>query len=291
MGDISAATMSKMEGFKPAPALLPYVTDIWTYEIPRLALADTPGTLTLLPDGFPTMCFVYGDPLQAAYATEGFTTRSAVCGFHSQPVRVSCGGEVGGLTVRFTPWGLSCFVPFSLAEAAERRIPLRDFFPRCAIEDLESELFELRTSLARVRRVEAFLLAQLRPHAMDPTVHHAMSAMAADGGVRGIRQIARDMDLSERTLERKFQRTIGVPPKTFARVARLQEALRRRDVLASWVESALDCGYYDQAHLIRDAKAIFGLPPEALIAASGNIMADGFQSLARDMQLDTRIFR
>ena len=281
-----------MEGFKPTPALAPYVTDIWAYEIPFAAQADAGlSSITLLPDGYPTMFFTYGYPFCATYPHDVFSTRSALCGFHTRPVQVSCAGDIGALTVRFTPWGLASFVPFSLEEVAERRIACRDFLPRHAIEDLESQLFELPTSLARVRRVEAFLLGLLRPDAIDRIVHEAMAAMAVNVGGWAIHQLARDLQLSERTLERRFRRSIGVPPKTFVRVTRLQDALRRRQTQASWVESALASGYYDQAHLIRDANDFFGLSPDALLNSSSNTLAEGFQSLAHETQVGAKIFR
>ncbi|CAN5923593.1 AraC family transcriptional regulator [soil metagenome] len=277
-----------MEAFKPSPALAPYVTDIWAYEIPASLQTGAAATLTLLPDGFPTMCFVYKDPLQAAHGAQRWSMRSAVCGFQARPMYVSCAGEAAGLTVRFTPWGLPCFVPSPLEEAVDRRVACRDLFPASIIESLESELSELPTSLARVRRVEAFLMTQLRVDGMDPLVR---AVVAASSSSRAMSEIAHHVGASERTMERRFRRAVGVPPKMFSRVARLQRALRRHEQRASWAESALDAGYYDQAHLIRDAKELLGVSPDALYAPGRNDIAEGFQSLARETRLASTLFR
>jgi len=130
-----------MEAFKPSPALAPYVTDIWAWEIPASAQLGASAALTLLPDGFPTFCLVYGDALNAVHGKQAWTMRSAICGFQARPMQISCGGFAAGLTVRFVPWGLACFMPGSLEEAAHRRLDCRDVFARSTVEDLESALF------------------------------------------------------------------------------------------------------------------------------------------------------
>ena len=104
----------RMEAFKPSPALSAHITDLWDYAIPQSARVGLPQTLTLLPDGCPTMIFLYGAALRASDGERVFTTRSAICGFQIRPVEVSCEGDVAGITVRFTPLGLSCFMPGSL---------------------------------------------------------------------------------------------------------------------------------------------------------------------------------
>ena len=291
LADASAPPM-RMEAFKPSPALAACVTDLWDYEIPRATRIGLPPSLTLLPDGCPTMVFVFGAALRATDGERVFTTRSAVCGFQMQPVQVSCDGDVAGITVRFTPAGLSCLMPGSLEAAALQRLECRDVFGRRAIEELESALAELPTALARIRRVEAYLLTLLRAKA-DPLVEHVARDMARVGaGPRAMRDLARDCGFSERTLERRFRHAIGSSPKAFSRVMRLQQALRSRQLQGlAWSELAIDAGYYDQAHLIRDARMLFGTTPEALTAIREESMAGRFRQLSQTTGLQSTIFR
>lgn len=282
----------RMEAFKPSPALAAYVTDLWDYEIPRSARVGMPQSLTLLPDGCPTMVFVYGAALRATDGERLFTTRSAVCGFQMRPVQVSCDGDVAGITVRFRPAGLACFMPSSLEDAALQRIECRDVFGQRAIEDLECALVELPTALARIRRVEAYLLTLLRAKA-DPLVEHVARDMArASAGPRAMRDFARDCGFSERTLERRFRHAIGTSPKAFSRVMRLQQALQSRQAQGlAWSEVAIDAGYYDQAHLIRDARMLFGTTPDAMTATQDDSMASRFRLLSQATGLASMIFR
>lgn len=282
-----------MEAFKPTPALADCITDIWVWEIEHAAQQDGPMSLTLLPDGHPTMCFVYGAPLTASDGKQTFTTRSAVCGFQARPVQVTCGGRAAGITVRFKPWSLSLFFRPSLEEATERRIDCRDLLERCAIEDLESELYELPTSVARVRRVERFLLTLFRAQGADPLIEKAVHHLCGAGYSARVGQVARDLGASERTLERRFRRTVGVAPKQFSRVMRLQAALAWQEQAQSlrWSELALDAGFYDQAHLIRETRELFGATPSTLLAPPTNPLARGFQDVAREVAMSSSIFR
>ncbi|MDM0075471.1 AraC family transcriptional regulator [Variovorax sp. J2P1-59] len=280
-----------MEAYKPSPALASCVTDLWVWEIPSELARSEGGALTLLPDGHPTMCFVYGHPLTASDGRQAFTTRSAVCGFQARPVQVSCDGYAAGITVRFRPWSLARFFPPSLEEAAERRVDCRDVFARGEIEDLESQLSELATPLARVRQVERFLLAQLRAREADRLVERTVMHLCDRRDDMSIAQMAREFGATERTLERRFRRAIGVPPKLFARVMRLQAALTAPEPPDRWSDFALECGYYDQSHLNREAKAIFGTSPPSMLKAPESQLAQGFQNLARETALSTRIFR
>jgi transcriptional regulator GlxA family with amidase domain len=72
--------------------------------------------------------------------------------------------------------------------------------------------------------------------------------------------------VGERQLERLFVERIGYGPKVFARVMRVQHAVgslasRAPGSLASWARFAVECGYADQAHLIREFRALAGVTP------------------------------
>jgi AraC-like DNA-binding protein len=83
--------------------------------------------------------------------------------------------------------------------------------------------------------------------------------------------VSRRVGLSRRTFIRRFTDEVGLTPKLFWRIQRFQEALRlvRTGRRPAWADVALDCGYYDQAHFIRDFRAFSGLTPPAFLRAWG----------------------
>jgi AraC-like DNA-binding protein len=82
-----------------------------------------------------------------------------------------------------------------------------------------------------------------------------------------VNAVAADLGVSERHLRRVFRETVGVSPKSFAKLTRFHRALRaaRESAPASWASIAAAAGYYDQAHLIAEFRAIAGVTPRALL--------------------------
>ena len=83
-----------------------------------------------------------------------------------------------------------------------------------------------------------------------------------------VNAVASDLGVSERHLRRVFREAVGVGPKTYAKLARFHRALRAaaRNGHPGWAGVAAEAGYYDQAHLIAEFRAIAGVTPQALLA-------------------------
>jgi len=77
--------------------------------------------------------------------------------------------------------------------------------------------------------------------------------------------------LSPRRFIQVFAEQVGLTPKLFCRVRRFHEVMRRvhQGSGIDWTEVALSCGYFDQAHFIRDFRAFSGLNPTAWLAHRG----------------------
>lgn len=80
--------------------------------------------------------------------------------------------------------------------------------------------------------------------------------------------VAGDLGVSERQLRRVFREEAGLSPKTFAKLTRFHRALSvaSEEGETSWASIAAAVGYYDQAHLIAEFRAIAGTTPRALLA-------------------------
>jgi AraC-like DNA-binding protein len=64
-----------------------------------------------------------------------------------------------------------------------------------------------------------------------------------------------------------FRNEVGLSPKAFCRIRRFNEVLRHIERLATidWLDVALSCGYFDQAHFNHDFRAFAGLSPSAYL--------------------------
>ena len=87
-----------------------------------------------------------------------------------------------------------------------------------------------------------------------------------------IGHVAEAAGLSAGHFTRLFQEEVGLTPKQFARVRRFRTVLRRARTAhtaqrVNWAQLAADCGYYDQAHLIKEFHAFAGVCPSAYLRA------------------------
>jgi len=167
-------------------------------------------------------------------------------------------------------------------DCAEKRVDCRDIFPRYTIEKIEDRLSLMRTAIERVQCVENFLLAELNRHNEDLLIQKAYRDLSASNGNYPIWMLARNLGLTERTLERRFLAHVGATPKKYARVIRLRNAIFQREKLSTWADVAYAVGYYDQSHMIRDFQELYGISPESLypqIQVSQTIQFSGLLNL------------
>jgi transcriptional regulator GlxA family with amidase domain len=119
--------------------------------------------------------------------------------------------------------------------------------------------------------LEAELLARsARAAVPDARLERAVATLRTARGELPVPAVAASAGLGERQLERLFVERVGYGPKVFARVVRMEHAVasiatsaRVRGSIASWASFARSCGYADQAHLIREFRALTGVTPAA----------------------------
>lgn len=99
--------------------------------------------------------------------------------------------------------------------------------------------------------------------APDPALSAAVFLLGAG---RSVSQAANVAQMSTRHLRRRFLREIGLSPKRYAQIARLQRFLRlAKTGSAGLAEVAATAGYSDQSHLNREARGLSGLTPRELV--------------------------
>ncbi len=133
--------------------------------------------------------------------------------------------------------------------------------------ELASRLCGAESVSARLGLLEAFLLARLeRVQPPDARVRRALREIDDSDGRIDIERLGRESGASPRNLSRLFNAWVGMSPKRFARIVRVQAALRRLAEPAPPTLAALaaEIGFADQAHLAREIRAVAGAPPSEL---------------------------
>lgn len=88
-----------------------------------------------------------------------------------------------------------------------------------------------------------------------------LTRITTSQGRARLTELMQEVPLGQRQLERLFRHQVGLTPKQFSRIQRV--ALVRSELRAgeSLLDTALECGYADQAHFIHDFKAVVGMTP------------------------------
>jgi AraC-like DNA-binding protein len=95
-----------------------------------------------------------------------------------------------------------------------------------------------------------------------------LDMLVNSGEILSVDQLSKKACLTPRQLERKVMERMGVCPKTFLKLARFHKSLLMR--LAhperSWLSIAIESGYYDYQHLVKDYKAYAVNTPNLFIS-------------------------
>jgi AraC-like DNA-binding protein len=257
----------------PHPGLRPGVR---SYRGFRLAFERSRRRLEV-PNASVTLVLGFGDPLRITGAhpvgqtgqvvQPGTSYTSLLSGLHTRASVGEHDGRAHGIEVVMAPWTAFTLFRTPMAELADSMVDLADLLGRPAY-DLAGALAETPGWAARFTLLDAFLTARART---GPPVSHRLVwawRQLAAGGATGstVAKLAGTVGWSERHLERRFREQIGLSPKATARVLRFRHALRLLDARLPPAQIAATCGYYDQAHLNRDFKAMTSRSPSRFIA-------------------------
>ena len=90
-----------------------------------------------------------------------------------------------------------------------------------------------------------------------------------------IEELAKMLFISKRQLQREFKNKVGISPKHYYRITRINEVLRLLDGdrQMDLTSVAYACGYFDQAHFINDFKRITGVRPTIFVKDQGQMIA------------------
>lgn len=192
---------------------------------------------------------------------------SFVAGLDSGHAAVAATGASYCMQVDFTPPGAYRFFGLPMSALSGHVLALEELLgddaPRL-VEALAaacdwSRRFAVLDTFVRVRLASA--------PAASPQVLWAWRRLRASHGRVRIARLADELGWSRKHLARRFEAEIGRPPKTVARILRFERVngLIAGAAAPDWAALAYDCGYADQAHLIREFRRFAGTTPRAFL--------------------------
>lgn len=188
--------------------------------------------------------------------------------------------------IRFRAGGFAPFWPAPVSALTGRTPTLGEAFGEAG-GAYERDVLAREDDASLVALAESFLGARLprRADAQVGRIVRAVERITGDRAVTRVEVVAREMGVSARTVQRLFRAYVGVSPKWVICRQRLHDAAERlaSGEVVDWPRLALELGYFDQAHFIRDFKAMVGVTP----ADYARGVAEGAAG-ARDARGDAR---
>ena len=252
----------------PHQLLASFIECFWVLESDGLPASVQPERI--LPDGCVELVLNLRAPFRERKATgeEQLQPSRFLVGQMTRPVLIVPSDEVQLIGIRFQPGGTCPFFRFSLTEVTNQVVELAAVSSE--LEHALAPVLENASNVSwKIAALEKLLLERVRSGRQDSWLIDLARQVVSNGGRASIDTLASAAGISGRQLERRFLREIGLGPKLFCRILRFQQVFRALDRDdPNWAAVAADCGYYDQAHLIRDFQQFAGQTPAALISES-----------------------
>lgn len=238
--------------FPPSPRFAAHIECFW-----RHSSVEPVPCFRVLPDGCADIIFEQpGGRRGRGLIAVGTMTRAQ--SFELRPRQFSFG-------VRFRPAMAARFLRVAGSEIVDGMIALDDAWGGARARRLIEQLADSASPRETIARFEAALG---EPRALDPT-ERAIAWLVESRGQVPVKDLADAASLSPRQFRRICLERTGITPKRLARVLRFRQAVAQADPEqhADWAQVALDCGYYDQSHLINEFREFSGLAPGEFAAS------------------------
>jgi AraC-like DNA-binding protein len=250
--------------YKPKPPLSKFVDNFWLYE----GYAAEHKSERILPTGTLELVINLRQNELLFYCAErpencSRFSGAVVSGAHGRGFAADTAEEACIIGVHFKPGGAFPFLGLPAGDLADTHVDLETIGGPSAGR-LRERLCEATTSAERFQLLQKALLSRLC-HGVEQ--HYAVSAALEMFGKNQagptVREAAKYLGLSQRRFIQVFKAEVGMTPKLFSRIQRFQQTRTfiQQNPSPNWAALALDLGYFDQSHLIREFLEFSGLSP------------------------------
>lgn len=245
---------------------------------------EEPRNEIVLPDGKTELIVHFGDDfckLEKDGKGNNFVRQARVLmsGQLTEHIILKPTGEIGVVAARFKPAGAARFFSLPYDEIVDQVIDLSSYEKEIS-SFLQNEVAKILSHDERLEFMQTFLKNRLQQESQeDLYVRQACRYVMQSEGEYSVTELVKLIGFSERQLERKFKKQVGLSPKMLSRIARFQKILRlaQSSKNMTLVDAAVSCGYYDQSHFIRDFTKFCGDSPLKYLASEHPI-SDHFTS-------------
>jgi AraC-like DNA-binding protein len=245
-----------MNILKPSTPLSPYIKSYIIVESNNELLNR------VLPDTCVILAIRYKGTVEYVHNERyDFLPTFTISGLRKSPRLIHYAKDTGNILVQFKEAGAAAFFREPLHEFYNSIVALDTFIDRPGISQLEERIQCAATPDQRIRVIEEFLLSRLKSYQPDLLIGQAVEKLQFSGGLLKIKDLAFSLNISHDAFEKKFRRAVGATPKQFASLVRMRSVIKERGLDRPFIGTALNAGFFDQAHFIKEFKQFTGQTP------------------------------
>lgn len=260
--------------FKKYPVikqLQPYILYYWSLENSSAQIDKK--DFQIIADGSPGLIFQPHSKGKLVFEGNQELPEIFVCGQTTLSAQLSIEGTFSIIGAAFYPDALKTVFRLNASEITNNCLNVQEVLTEKE-KSLLNKLWEKPSPVNRVGIISQLLLSLINRNSnpKDVLIDYCLSRLISSQGKEKIRDLCRGLQLSERTLERKFKLYIGVSPKQFARICQFQASLshlhldRELDIC----DIAYENNFADESHFIRTFKTFSGTTPSRYLKKWSN---------------------
>lgn len=257
---------------QPRPALRPFVSLLWALDPEPVAANVAMARELVLPTGCVHIVLRLGDePLRVFAHRDDLRGQAVGCaligGARARPYFRDISRPAASVGALLYPGAAEAVIGAPAIEFSDRHTRLEDVWGQSAVMALREQLLAASSLESRLQIFESFLSQRLpRLRGIDPLIAHALTRFGAESteSSRLVADVVRDCGHSHRHFTSRFERAVGLTPKTWCRLVRFDRVLERLSSSSpalGLADIAAAEGYADQSHFIREFKFLGGLTP------------------------------
>lgn len=261
----------EIKEYPPAPVLCDFIDCYWHAVFP--GSTDRVNEVKILPSGFvdlvlhrslPNFELVLGGHLF-------YGTRFLLGGFWTAPYTARFSDRIEVFSIRVKPEAMASLFEVPAAHFVNNPADIADVFSEelvafCrGIKDAES----LNTCILMA---DSFFLQKACRVKHNIGYVHRASALIRKNGAISVEELSDEVCISRRQLERQFKQSLGISPKMYIRISRMNRmlGLLKAEAHISLSQLSFAAGYFDQAHFIKDFRDLAGEAPATFFGRSNN---------------------
>lgn len=195
-------------------------------------------------------------------------------GVRTEPISIDSGKAAAMMVIYFKKGRAHPFFPVPMSEIADCVLDADLLWGR-RFGWLREMILETQGLARKFLVIEEFLLRQFQSKLdQNPAVDFAVDQIVSTPNQISLGKLNDSLGYSQKHFISLFKRQVGITPKAYLRIMRFQKAINEIEQVQTveWAAIAQDCGFYDQAHLIKDFRVFSGLTPEEYVRSKCDLL-------------------